>query len=68
MPETATYRDVILCIRADEIGHREYNHLFADIHGKDERMVSERLEILNQPEKEDKEVESPNSRKNNQKN
>lgn len=31
-PDTATYRDVILCIRADELSHREHNHLFADAH------------------------------------
>jgi hypothetical protein len=24
-------RDVILCVRADEIFHREYNHFFADV-------------------------------------
>lgn len=29
-PKTATYRDVVLCIRADEMSHREHNHMFAD--------------------------------------
>lgn len=29
----ATYRDIVLCIRADEVGHREHNHLFSDLHG-----------------------------------
>ena len=36
LPPDATYRDVILCIRADELGHREYNHLFAEIHNRNE--------------------------------
>jgi hypothetical protein len=31
LPEGATFRDVILSIRADEILHREFNHHFADI-------------------------------------
>ena len=30
-PETATMRDVILCVRADEATHRCVNHHFADI-------------------------------------
>ena len=43
----ATYRDIILCIRADELSHREHNHLFADIHGTDEcALVSPKVEIL----------------------
>ena len=29
---TATYRDVVLCIRADELSHREHNHMYADAH------------------------------------
>lgn len=36
IPEDSTYKDVILCIRADEVAHREFNHLFCDIHGTDE--------------------------------
>eukprot|EP00742_Colponemidia_sp_Colp-10_P019540 GILJ01022676.1.p1 GENE.GILJ01022676.1~~GILJ01022676.1.p1 ORF type:complete len:291 (-),score=49.00 GILJ01022676.1:330-1202(-) len=36
-PGTATYRDVILCIRADELSHREHNHLFADAHSLGEQ-------------------------------
>ena len=31
MPPNATFRDMILAIRADEICHRETNHHFADI-------------------------------------
>jgi hypothetical protein len=27
----AKMRDVILCVRADEVFHREYNHHFADV-------------------------------------
>lgn len=30
LPEDATYRDVILAVRADEACHREVNHFFAD--------------------------------------
>lgn len=43
----ATYRDIILCIRADELSHREHNHLFADIHGTDEcALPSPKIVIL----------------------
>lgn len=50
-PENASIRDIILCIRADEIGHREYNHLFADIHGRNEsKMITERL-VFEEPKK-----------------
>lgn len=31
LAEDATYRDVILSIRADEACHRELNHHFADV-------------------------------------
>ena len=31
MPPSATFKDLILAIRADEICHRETNHHFADI-------------------------------------
>ena len=30
MPETATLRDVVVAVRADEAGHRDVNHAFAD--------------------------------------
>lgn len=36
-PKTATYRDVVLCIRADEMAHREHNHMFADAIRNDEQ-------------------------------
>ena len=50
VPENATYRDIVLCIRADEIGHREYNHLFSDIHGTNEaKMICEKLEFEHPP-------------------
>lgn len=45
MKSNATYLDVIKCIRADELGHREYNHLFADIHGKNEKLFIEEVEL-----------------------
>jgi hypothetical protein len=38
LPENATFRDVIVSIRADEILHREFNHHFADI-DPDSRML-----------------------------
>ena len=47
LPEEATYRDVVACIRADELAHREYNHLFSDIHGENEEIVHDKLEYLN---------------------
>jgi hypothetical protein len=31
LPEYATYREVVMSIRADEACHRETNHFFADI-------------------------------------
>lgn len=36
MPPDATFRDMILAIRADEACHRETNHHFADINPRDE--------------------------------
>lgn len=34
LPETATLRDVVIAVRADEAGHRDANHGFADALGK----------------------------------
>ena len=34
LPQNATFRDMILAIRADEAGHRLVNHTFADMHAK----------------------------------
>jgi len=34
LPEEATFRDLILMVRADEAGHRLVNHTFADMHQK----------------------------------
>lgn len=31
LPQDATYRDMILAVRADEACHRELNHHFADL-------------------------------------
>lgn len=31
LPETASWRDVLLCIRADEMHHRDVNHTFASL-------------------------------------
>ena len=31
LPENATFRDVVLAVRADEAMHREHNHHFADL-------------------------------------
>lgn len=36
LPDTATFRDMILAIRADESMHREVNHYFSDLGPKDE--------------------------------
>ena len=36
LPESATFRDMILAIRADESIHRETNHYFADLGPQDE--------------------------------
>jgi hypothetical protein len=35
MPPDATFRDMILAIRADEACHRETNHHFADIDSRE---------------------------------
>ena len=64
-----TYRDIILCIRADETGHREHNHMFADLHGSaTERMIPrEELEIVRfsrppQPQPQPNDASSPHLR------
>ena len=31
LPENATFRDIILAIRADETIHRDVNHMFAEL-------------------------------------
>lgn len=47
LPPEATFRDVILCIRADEACHREYNHMFADIE-QDCKVESPKIRMVNQ--------------------
>ena len=41
LPEDAKLRDLVLCIRADEAMHREFNHYFAELGSKDEVEVLE---------------------------
>ena len=36
MPQDATFRDMILNIRADEACHRDLNHHFAELNSYDE--------------------------------
>ncbi len=46
LPEGATWRDVVLAIRADESVHREFNHYLADYHKvKDLRIPHKPLDI-----------------------
>jgi hypothetical protein len=44
MPPDATFRDMILAIRADEACHRETNHHFADINPS-ERVHTSQVEL-----------------------
>lgn len=44
MPPDATFRDMILAIRADEACHRETNHHFADINPRD-NVTSHEVEL-----------------------
>ena len=46
LPEDATLRDVISCIRADEAVHRETNHFLASI-DQNEELEEEELEVIN---------------------
>ena len=41
MPADATLRDVVLAVRADEAGHRDRNHGFADSLKRGEAPVGE---------------------------
>ena len=50
MPETATFRDLILSIRADETIHREVNHHFADLE-PDADIDKEDIEIVDSEKK-----------------
>ena len=45
MHENATFRDIVLAVRADEAMHREHNHHFADIN-PDADLENDPLEIL----------------------
>jgi len=36
LPDGATFRDVVLCIRADEACHRDVNHTFASMNADEE--------------------------------
>ena len=42
MPPDATFRDMILAVRADEACHRETNHHFADLE-RDEEVHSQEV-------------------------
>lgn len=45
LPENATFRDVVLAVRADEAMHREHNHHFADINAND-NLENDPYEVL----------------------
>jgi ubiquinol oxidase len=44
LPDSATFRDVVLSVRADESMHREVNHHFADL-GPDDHIEDEVTEV-----------------------
>ena len=46
LPDTATLRDVVLAVRADEAIHRDFNHYLADI-PKDSKISHEHIDIYN---------------------
>ena len=58
LPEDAVYRDVVLCIRADEACHRDYNHMFADL-GENDEVEHENVEIINRAEGKGEDPETP---------
>jgi hypothetical protein len=45
LPENATFRDIILAVRADEAMHREHNHHFATLNASDD-LENDTYEIL----------------------
>lgn len=45
IPESATLRDVVLVIRADECVHREVNHHFSDLPTNGEMEQEEELKM-----------------------
>lgn len=49
LQEGATYRDIILCIRADELSHREHNHMYADAHALNAQSHVSRIIHESQP-------------------
>ncbi|CDW73447.1 alternative oxidase [Stylonychia lemnae] len=44
LPEDATFKDMVLCVRADEAMHREFNHYFAELSSRDD---ADELDIAN---------------------
>ena len=59
LPDTATFRDLVLSIRADETIHREVNHHFADLEA-DADMENEEIEIIDTFEKKKQTMEEFN--------
>jgi len=45
LPDNATFRDIILAVRADEAMHREHNHHFAELNANDD-VENDTYEIL----------------------
>lgn len=46
LPEDATFRDVLVAVRADEVMHREVNHHLADLHPED-KVDGHKYHIMN---------------------
>jgi len=53
MPDKATFRDLILAVRADECIHREVNHYFSDL-GPQEEVENFDIHIVDQEDAENK--------------
>jgi len=52
LAENASFRDVLISIRADEVSHREFNHHFADL-PKDMPIVGHKLEVVEEKNKQE---------------
>lgn len=53
LPQTATFRDVVLCIRADEACHRETNHFLSDVDQQFD-IAEEKVKIYEEVKEENK--------------
>ena len=63
LPENATFRDIILAVRADEAMHREHNHHFADLNSTD-NFEHDEFEVLRKEQEANLEAKLENNLEN----